>query len=65
MNTALIQNGYLPVVIAPVMRHEYITLLEKAHQNAKPFQEFIAEQALESTKDMMRLLQVPFPDLEY
>lgn len=62
MNTALIQKGYLPVVIAPVVRHEYITLLEKAHRDATPFQEFIAEQALESTKDMMRLLQVPFPD---
>lgn len=64
MNTALIQAGFLPAVIAPVIRHEYITLLEKAHRDAVPFWEFIAQQTLESTKDMMRLLQIPFPKID-
>ena len=63
MNTALIQCGYLPVVISPVIRHEYISLLEKAHRDAVPFQTFIAEQAVESIRDMMRLLHIPIPKM--
>lgn len=37
MNTALIQDGYLLAVIPPILRHEYIQLLEKAHKDALPF----------------------------
>lgn len=63
MNTALIQDGYLLAVIPPVLRHEYIQLLEKAHSNALPFQQFIAERVLESQKEIMRLLHLPIPRL--
>lgn len=63
MNTALIQDGYLPIVIPPVLRHEYFELLEKAHHNDKPFEEFIAERVIESQKEIMRLLHIPFPKL--
>lgn len=58
MNTALIQRGYLPAVIPPILRHEYISLLEKAHTDEKPFIEFIAERELESQKDLMRMLHL-------
>lgn len=58
MNTALIQDGYLLAVIPPVLRHEYIELLEKAHENDKPFELFIAERVIESQKEIMRLLHM-------
>ncbi|WP_328812057.1 hypothetical protein [Paradesulfitobacterium ferrireducens] len=50
-------------VILPVLKHEYIQLLEKAHSNALPFQQFIAERVLESQKEIMRLLHLPIPRL--
>lgn len=64
MNTALIQDGYLPAVIPPVLRHEYIELLEKAHRDDKPFEQFIAERVIESYKEIMRLLHIPIPKLD-
>lgn len=56
MNTVLIQCGYLLVIIPPILRSEYIALLEKAHKNDRPFVEFIAERVLESEKEIMLLL---------
>jgi Fic family protein len=64
MNTALIQDGYLLAVIPPVLRQEYIELLEKAHINDKPFEQFVAERVIESEKEIMRLLHIPFPNLQ-
>lgn len=63
MNTALIQDGYMLVIIPPVLRSQYISLLEKAHSDARPFNEFIAQQELESQKEIMRLLHIRRPDL--
>ena len=59
MNTALIQNGYLPALIPPILRSEYISLLEKAHTNDSPFINFIIERELESQKDFLRFLHIP------
>ncbi len=64
MNTVLIQDGYLLAIIPPVLRIEYIQLLEKAHRDDKPFEEFIAERVLESQKEVMRLLHIPMPKLD-
>lgn len=64
MNTALIQDGYLPALIPPILRIEYISLLEKAHEDDRSFINFIAERELESQKDFLRLLQIPLPKLE-
>ena len=61
MNTALIQDGYLPALIPPILRTDYISLLEKAHIDDKPFINFIAERELESQKDFLRLLHIPLP----
>ena len=58
MNTALIQDGYMIAIIPPVLRAEYITLLEKAHTNDKPFIDFIAERVLETQKEVIRLLHI-------
>lgn len=62
MNTALIQDGFMLAVIPPILRHEYIQLLEKAHNDDKPFEEFIAERVLESQKEIIRLLNMPIPE---
>ena len=64
MNTALIQDGFLMAVIPPVLRHEYIELLEKAHREDKPFEQFIAERVIESQKEVMRLLHLQIPKLD-
>ncbi len=50
MNTALIQDGYLPALIPPILRSEYIALLEKAHEDDSPFINFIIERELESQR---------------
>ncbi|MBU5255205.1 Fic family protein [Tissierella praeacuta] len=64
MNTALIQDGYLPALIPPILRTEYISLLEKAYEDDSPFINFIIERELESQKDFLRLLHIPLPKLE-
>ena len=58
MNTALIQKGYLPAAIPPVLRQEYIGNLELAHKDDRPFMDFIAEQVLESERQIMRQLHI-------
>lgn len=64
MNTALIQDGFLPALIPPILRNEYIFLLEKAHENDSQFINFIAERELESQKDFLRLLHIPLPKMQ-
>ena len=61
MNTALIQAGYMMAVIPPVLRSEYIGLLERAHKDDKGFLAFTAERVIETQKDMLRLLHIPVP----
>jgi hypothetical protein len=39
-------------LIPPVLRHEYIELLEKAHSDDKPFEQFITERIIESEKEI-------------
>ena len=46
MNTVLIQNGFLPVIIPPILRSVYISLLEKARADDRSFINFIAEMEL-------------------
>lgn len=64
MNMALIQEGYLLALIPPILRHDYIELLEKAYRDDKSFEKFIAERIIESQKEMMRLLNITIPKLE-
>jgi len=61
MNRALLQDGYMLAIIPPILRQEYISLLELAHTNDQPFKNFIAERVLESEKEIMRLLHMPMP----
>lgn len=61
MNLALIQDGYLPVVVPPILRGDYVSLLERAHRDDREFMELIAEREFESQKEILRLFEVPFP----
>ena len=57
MNLVLLQEGYSIAIIPPVLRNEYITLLEKAHKDDCDFVEFIAQRVKETQKDYLRLLK--------
>lgn len=61
MNLALIQDGYLPAIVPPILRMDYVSLLEQAHKDDGHFTEFIAEREFESQKEILRLFQIPFP----
>jgi len=64
MNLALLQDGYMLAIVPPVLRHEYIQLLEKAHTDDQPFIDFIAERVIETQKDIMRLLHIKISEIE-
>ncbi|MHC1759912.1 MAG: Fic family protein [Negativicutes bacterium] len=57
MNLCLLRHGYTPAIIPPVLRGEYIALLEKAHEEDATFVKFIAERVEETQKDLLRLLK--------
>lgn len=63
MNTVLIQDGYLLAIIPPILRNDYISLLEKAHRTEKSFIDFIADRVKESEKEIMRLLHIEIPKI--
>ena len=57
MNLCLLRQGYTMAIIPPVLRGEYIALLEKAHVDDSAFVNFIAERVEETQKDLLRLLK--------
>lgn len=57
MNLCLLRHGYTPAIIPPVLRGEYVALLEKAHEEDAAFVNFIAERVEETQKDLLRLLK--------
>lgn len=64
-NLALIQKGYLPVIVPPILKMEYNGFI-RSYQNtnqAQPFINFIAEQEIETEKSMMRLLHIEIPKM--
>jgi Fic family protein len=62
MNTVLIQDGYLPIAIPPILRTEYINCLETSNSgNDRPFVEFICGCQRETQKDFIRMLGAPKP----
>ncbi len=64
-NLALIQKGYLPVIVPPILKMEYNGLIRSYQStgNTQPFIDFIAEQEIETQKGMMRLLHIPIPKI--
>ena len=57
MNLILLQNGYTIGIIPPILRAEYIRLLELSHVEVQPFNLFIAERVMETQRDYLRLLK--------
>mgnify|MGYP007105518979 FL=1 len=45
----------------PILRGDYVSLLERAHRDDREFMEFIAEREFESQKELLRLFEIPFP----
>lgn len=68
MNVAFIQNGYLPCVISPQLRLEYLQALEAAHDvpgrkgQPEKFISFVAEMETETEKDFIRSMGLEMPD---
>jgi len=58
MNLILLQKGYCLAIIPPILRRDYINVLEKAHTDDKDFRKFIAERVRETQKDYLRLLRI-------
>jgi len=57
MNLALLRNEYSIALIPAILRHEYISLLEKAHRDDSAFVEFIADRVIATQNDLLRLLK--------
>lgn len=64
MNLALLQDGYMLAIVPPMLRYDYIQLLERAHTDDKLFTDFIGQRVIETQKDMMRLLHIKIPQME-
>ncbi len=63
MNTALIQDGFLPTVIPPVLKAQYIDSLKHIHETGsdRRFVEFICRCERETQKDFIRMLKLDSP----
>lgn len=63
MNLSLLQDGYQLAVIPPICRADYLAAIRRyqLRGESRPFVDFIAERVLESEKEIMRLLHIPFP----
>lgn len=55
MSLILLREGYNIAIIPPVMRPQYITALEKAHEDDRDFIELICTAVKETQKDYLRL----------
>lgn len=68
MNLILINTGYCVVSIPPVLRHEYISSLQKAQREIDPddtaFVQLIAECELEAQKDYCRMFRIKLPSVK-
>ncbi len=59
-NLALIQKGYLPVIVPPILKLDYNGYIRmyQLKGDSNGFVQFIAEQENETQKEMMRLLHI-------
>jgi Fic family protein len=58
MNLALLQAGYPVAIIPPVLRRDYLDILNKTHGgDNRPFINFVAGVCFESAKEYLRLLE--------
>lgn len=65
MNCILIQNGYLPCVISPAIKLDYINSLEAGRGgDYNAFLSFIAEAETETQKDFIRSMHMQMPNFK-
>ena len=57
MNLILLQEDYTIAIIPPDLRKDYIATLELAHENDKPFQEFIALRVRDTQEKYLRIFR--------
>ena len=58
MNLVLLQSGYPPAIIPPILRRDYLNTLDRTHKgDDRPFINFIAGVCNESARDYLRLLE--------
>jgi len=57
MNLVLLKNNFPVTIIPPILRLEYIQLIEKTHTNDKLFIEFIAERVKNAQLEYINLLK--------
>jgi Fic family protein len=55
MNLVLLQEGYTIVTIPPIVRRDYISSLERAHEDDTDFIMFIARMVRETQRDFVRI----------
>jgi hypothetical protein len=53
----VLEAGYLLALIPPILRAEYIRLLELVHENDALFIQFIGEAIRETQRDYLRLFK--------
>ncbi|NMC99930.1 MAG: Fic family protein [Bacteroidales bacterium] len=56
MNLHLLKNNFPVTIIPPILRADYIALLEKSHTDTQPFIEFIAGCVKQAQLEYLRLL---------
>ena len=56
MNLILIRHGYPVAIIPPILRSEYITLLEIAPRTPEKFIDFIVDREIDTLRELLRLL---------
>lgn len=56
MNTILVQSGYLPVIVPPILKRDYNFLLDNYRKNPQEFAGFVLEHEINSQKDFIRAI---------
>lgn len=57
MNLVLLQKGYAIAIIPPILRSDYISVLELSRKNEEFFVNFISSVVYQSSRDYLRLLK--------
>ena len=58
MNLVLIQGGYNIALISPVLRPEYISFIEAAHEDDGDFINLVCRSVYKTQKDYLRMLNI-------
>ena len=57
MNLILLRHGFPVTIIPPVLRSEYISILEESHSVPEKFIDFIRDREVETLRELLRMLE--------